>query len=146
MLKLIPIKETIEENSEVAGNPGCESVIQMTVAYCKKIGFNPPWIGYFAQLDDDVVGSAGFKGKPVNNRIEIAYGTMEEFKNKGIGTAICRELVLLAMAEDPTVIISARTLTEQNFSTKILQKNGFKLFASVWDEEDGEVWEWRYEK
>jgi hypothetical protein len=35
-------------------------------------------------------------------------------------------------------------LPEENFSTKILKKNGFKFSGVVNDAEDGDVWEWIY--
>jgi RimJ/RimL family protein N-acetyltransferase len=118
----------------------------MTINYYKIIGFVPPWIGYFAQLDNQLVGAAGFKGRPKDGKIEIAYGTFPAYQQKGIGTEICRQLVLLSLHTDPTVIISARTLPENNYSTKILVKNNFKFIGTVWDEDDGNVWEWQYTK
>jgi hypothetical protein len=54
--------------------------------------------------------------------------------------------VLLAQRTDPKLIITARTLVEHNYSTKILQRNGFRLLGNVWDKEDGDVWEWLYDK
>jgi hypothetical protein len=41
-------------------------------------------------------------------------------------------------------VITARTLPEENHSTKILRKNSFTFVGSVMDPEDGEVWEWMY--
>ena len=35
---------------------------------------------------------------------------------------------------------------EENYSTRILRKNGFKMTGQVIDPEDGEVWEWAFEK
>ena len=146
MLELIPIKQTLEENQDFETNPDCQETILMTVDYYKIIGFVPPWIGYFARLNGELVGAAGFKGQPVDNKIEIAYGTFPGYMQQGIGTEICRQLVLLALKTNPTVIITARTLPENNYSTKILQTNDFKLLGTVWDKEDGNVWEWLYEK
>ncbi len=146
MFRLIPIKQTIEENQDFANKPACHDALFPTIEYYKIIGFVPPWIGYFAELDGKLVGSAGYKGKPVNNKIEIAYGTFPELQSQGIGTVICRQLVLLAQDTDPNIIITARTLPEENHSTKILQKNGFKLLGIVWDKDDGNVWEWQFEK
>ena len=87
---------------------------------------------------------AGFKGRPVDGRVEIAYGTFPSFQHKGIGAMICRELVMLTLRTDPTVKITARTLMEENHSTKILRKNGFLWQGVVVDPDDGEVWEWEY--
>lgn len=143
-MKLIPIKEKLEDNKEFTDNPDCRDTIFMSVDFYKKIGFNVPWICYYTQLDGKLVGSAGFKGKPVNGKVEIAYGTFPQCQNKGIGAMIAATLVQLALDTDPTVIITARTLPEENYSARILRKNNFKLLGSIMDEEDGEVWEWEY--
>ena len=146
MLELIPIKQTIEENQEFINIENGREGLYMTIEYYKAIGFNPPWIGYYAKINDSLVGSAGYKGQPVNNKIEIAYGTFPNFRKQGIGTEICKELVDLALKTDPSLIITARTLPENNYSTKILKKNNFKLVGTVWDKDDGNVWEWVYSK
>ncbi len=92
-------------------------------------------------------GGAGlFKGQPVNGKVEIAYGTFEQYRNQGIGTLICKQLVDLSLRTDPSVKITARTLSSKNFSTKILEKNGFEFIGSIYDAEDGEVCEWEYKK
>ncbi|HEX5025240.1 MAG TPA: GNAT family N-acetyltransferase [Agriterribacter sp.] len=145
MLELIPIKRTFEENAAFAANAGCLDILRMSIDFYKRIGFVFPWIGYFAVADGNIVGSAGYKGQPVNNKIEIAYGTNPGFQHQGIGTEICRQLVVLAHTTDPNLMITARTLPQENYSTKILQKNGFNLLGMVWDKDDGNVWEWRFE-
>ena len=142
MIQLIPIQPTIDKQSAFLANAVSEEVLRATIEYYKTIGFNPPWIGYIAKLNEDAVGSAGFKGPPVNQRIEIAYGTFPEFQQRGIATAICREMVNLALQTEPSLIIAARTFPEYNPSTKVLMKNGFRFAGTVWDKDDGEVWEW----
>jgi [ribosomal protein S5]-alanine N-acetyltransferase len=116
----------------------------MTIDFYKKVGFAPPWICYYVAKDGNIVGSAGIKGKPVNGTIEIAYGTVEQYRRQGIGTEICRLLVGLSLKTDPDVRITARTLPQNNFSTRILEKNNFEFIGIVDDPEDGEVWEWLY--
>ena len=118
---------------------------RLQVEYYATIGFNPPWVGFLAKKNGAPVGMGGFKGKPVNNRIEIAYFTFPENEGKGMGTETCRALVEKALAQDPTVVVTARTLPESNASTRILGKNGFVRTAVVQDPEDGEVWEWTYQ-
>jgi len=143
-MRLIPIKENLEENIEFINNPLCKDAIQMTIDFFKKVGYMPPWIGYFIEEEGKLVGSAAYKGKPVNGRVEIAYGTFVQYQHQGIGTRICRQLVELSLATDPTVIITARTLPEENFSTLVLKKNNFIYTDIVDDPEDGPVWEWVY--
>lgn len=143
-MELIPIKEHLEDNKAFTDNPDCQDSIFMSVDFYKKIGFNIPWICYYAQSENQLVGCAAYKGKPVNGKIEIAYGTFPQYQNKGIGANIAATLVKLALDTDPSVIVTARTLPEENYSTRILRKNNFKLLGVVIDEEDGEVWEWEY--
>ena len=143
-MKLIPIYETLEENQTLLNNPLCKEMLQMTLDFYKRVGFVPPWIGYYAEDNRNLVGSAGFKGQPVNGTIEIAYGTFEEFRHQGVGTAICKQLVDVALQTDPLVRITARTFEKDNFSSRILQKNNFICIGAVIDPEDGEVWEWVY--
>lgn len=144
-MQLIPIKEKLEENEEFLLDPSCLETLQMTINFYKRTGFVLPWIGYFAKENDEWVGSGGFKGQPVDGTIEIAYGVFEKCRQQGIGAAICKHLVDLSLKTDPSVRVTARTLPEENFSTKILKKNNFILIGSVNDSEDGEVWEWLFQ-
>jgi hypothetical protein len=52
-------------------------------------------------------------------------------------------LIAIARQADPTLLIAAQTLPEENASTTILRKLGFRLHGSVQHPEDGEIWEWR---
>ena len=146
MIELVPIGRTLEENKDFVGNQDCRQTLTMTIEYFRLIGFNPPWIGYFARKNGQYTGSGGFKGAPFKGRVEIAYGTFENFRSQGIGTAICRKLVELALLADPSVLVTARTLPERNHSARILEKNGFRFAGVVDDIDDGEVWEWEYVK
>ena len=143
-LTLIHIKETLDENKRFAENPLCRETLEMTIDFYKKAGYTPPWICYYVEKNNELVGSAGIKGKPVNGTIEIAYGTMENHRQQGIGTVICKLLVDLSLQTDPAIRITARTLAEENFSTRILRKNNFVLLGIVNDPEDGEVCEWLF--
>lgn len=144
-MRLLPIKETIEENEAFANNPACNETLTMSIAFYNRVGYRPPWICYYAEENGELIGSAAFKGKPINNTVEIAYATFEKHQRKGIGTKICKQLVELAITTDPSVRITARTLPEKNYSTRILEKNNFVLLGFVTDPEDGEVWEWEYQ-
>ncbi|MEO8470827.1 MAG: GNAT family protein [Chryseolinea sp.] len=141
---LLPIKERLSENAELATNPELVEVLEMTIQFFARVGYSPPWIGYFATMNGQLVGSAGFKGRPIHGSVEIAYSTNESYRKQGIGSAICHALVELATTTDPTVIVTARTFAEENFSTRILRKNGFLKKGTVLDPDDGEVWEWIY--
>ncbi len=145
-MELVPVFEHLDENPEFAANPLLQESLHMSIDFYKRVGFSPPWICYYVKQGDELVGCAGIKGKPVNGTIEIAYGTFEYFRNQGIGSGICKILVKLSLKTDPSVRITARTLAENNFSTKILKKNRFKFLGGVYDPEDGNLWEWEYQK
>lgn len=143
-MNLHPIQATLEENAAFAANPDCQPSLQPSIEFMQKIGYQPPWIGYYAERDGQLVGVVAFKGAPVHGKVEIAYGTFERFQQQGVGTEMCKCLVELSLQTDPSVSITARTLPEKNYSTRILEKNGFVLLGPVMDPEDGEVWEWKY--
>jgi len=143
-MELTPIKKSLEENAEFVSNPLCQETIYMTIDFYKKIEFVPPWICYYAKQNDNIVGSAAFKGPPTNGSVEIAYGTFEKYRNQGIGSKICKSLVDLSLKTDPKIRITARTLPEKNFSTRILEKNNFAFIGKVNDPDDGDVWEWEF--
>lgn len=141
ILKAITTDDTVQrlglqEHSEAA------MVLEHQMEYYQVIGYNPPWISYFALINDDIVGVCSFKGSPRNGRVELAYFTFPAYESKGIGTLMCAELCEIALKEDPNVILTARTLPHFNASTSILKKNGFICSGTVVDPEDGEVWEW----
>lgn len=145
-MTLLPIYHTLSENQAFADNPLCNETLGMCIEFYKRVGFNPPWICYYVEENGELVGSAAFKGRPINNIVEISYGTNEKHRQKSVGTRICKHLVELSLATDPSVKIRARTLPEKSYSTKILEKNNFILLGFVTDPDDGEVWEWEFRK
>jgi len=141
-MELLPILDSLEKNKEFADNPYCLESLVTSINYYNRIGYHPPWIGYYARKDNQLVGTGGFKGAPFKGRVEIAYGTFDRFRRQGVGTELCAKLVELSLKTDPTVLITARTLPQKNFSTRILEKNDFEWLGTVQDIDDGEVWEW----
>jgi RimJ/RimL family protein N-acetyltransferase len=107
------------------------------------VGFAPPWIGYLVQENEVCVGSCGFKGPPVNKRVEIAYFAFPEHEGRGFATQMARLLLRIVNEADAEVIATAQTLPRESASTAILKKLGFVLIGTVNDPEDGEVWEWQ---
>lgn len=143
-MTLLPIFYSLEENSAFVNHPDCQEYLPMTIAFFQKVGYQPPWIGYYAQIDKHLVGACAFKGAPKHGKVEISYGTFPQYRQQGMASEICRMLVELALKTEPAILVTARTLPEYNFSTRVLQRNGFELAGTVQDEEDGEVWEWMY--
>jgi [ribosomal protein S5]-alanine N-acetyltransferase len=135
-----------DQTKPIFANAFCRSIFKSYPAYYYKVGYNPPWIGYFAIRDGIVVGVGGFVGKPLDGRVEIAYGTSKEYEGQGVASFSCRQLISIAKAADPALIIFAKTAPEHNGSTKILQRNGFEYTGIVQDHEIGDAWEWTYKE
>jgi [ribosomal protein S5]-alanine N-acetyltransferase len=109
----------------------------------RRVGFTPPWVSYVAVDSGQAVGGGAFVGPPREDRVEIAYFTLPEFQGRGYATRTAAELVAIAREFMPGTTIVALTLQEHNASTKILKRNGFKLFGNARDPDAGDVWEWR---
>lgn len=140
-----PLHIDEDQTLGIYANPYCQELFKSYPAYYHKTGYNPPWIGYLVIRDDEVVGVGGFTGAPTDGRCEIAYGTSKEYEGQGIASFSCRQLIAIAEATDPTVIITAKTAPEHNASTTILQRNGFRYTGVVQDEGIGDAWEWVHE-
>ncbi len=145
-MRLIPIRQEETENTALINNALCRDTVFMTMDFYKRAGYKEPWIGYIVQKGEEFVGAGGFKGVPINGFVEIAYGTFENYTQKGVGTTICNLLVRLATEADSSLIITARTMPGSIASEKILLKNAFHLMGIVNDPEDGNVNEWIYNK
>ncbi|WP_114748466.1 GNAT family N-acetyltransferase [Pleomorphovibrio marinus] len=144
-MKFLPIE--IEEglNTQFMDIPECGIILEVFKEHYRKVGFVKPWIAFFVCNDyHEIIGAAGFKGQPKNGMVEISYGTFKKFEGQGMGTAICKQLVSLALQTVPSLIINARTLPQNVASIKVLERNGFKLIGTVYDEEDGNVLEWTF--
>ena len=141
-MELRPIWIDEDKTKELYANPYCQSLFNSYPEYYYKTGYYPPWIGYFVVRDEKVVGVGGFVGKPMDGKVEIAYGTHPEFENQGIASFTCCQLISIARTADPTATITAKTAPEMNPSARILQKAGFQYTGIVQDEGIGDAWEW----
>lgn len=146
-IQLLPIDIDSSKNVRFAENNECVEILNVYPEYYKKVGFQKPWIGYFATIDgQEIIAAGGYKGGPKEGKIEIAYGTFKKYEGQGVGTEMCRQLTLLALQTDPSVRVTARTLQNGHASMEILKKNGFECIGIVHDEDDGEVLEWEFNK
>jgi [ribosomal protein S5]-alanine N-acetyltransferase len=141
-MELQPITLAEDRSIPRYATPDCQELIAIYADYYKKIGYHPPWIGYFVLRDDLVVGSCSFTGQPKEGRVEIAYWTFKANEGQGIASFSCKALISLAKTTDPALIITAKTSPEHNASTRILEKNGFEFSGIVQDDEIGDAWEW----
>ena len=101
-MKLIPIEVDEALNSEYRSNPECIDILDVYPGFYERVGFIKPWIGYFATGDDgEIIGCGGFKGRPLNGKVEIAYGTFKNYEGRGVATEICKQLVSLSIGQIP---------------------------------------------
>ena len=86
-----------------------------------------------------LVGSCGFKGMPVDGKVEIGYEVTESHRNKGYATEILNLLTELAFNDNEVKTIIAQTLTSNLPSIKVLEKCNFKFIREFNDLEDGQI-------
>jgi [ribosomal protein S5]-alanine N-acetyltransferase len=113
-----------------------------TAQLYEQVGFVPPWVGYVAIVSGVGVGGGAFVGPPANNRVEIAYFTLPEHEGQGVATRTARHLIDIARRSAPGIELYAKTMPEENASTRILAKLGFERIGTVIDHEIGEAWAW----
>ncbi len=108
-------------------------------------GQAPWWMRAFL-LPEVLVGSGGFKGPPASGVVEIGYEVAPEFRGRGFG----RRAVALLLGEaftDPSVgSVIAHTLAQENPSTAVLARHGFRRTASLTDESHSPMWQWRLQR
>lgn len=122
--------------------PAGRDVLEGTAHLYEATGFHPPWVGYLADRDGDVVGACAFKAPPQAGRVEIAYMTFPEYEGRGIAAEMARQLVQVARSADPTLTVIAQTLPQEGPSTAILRKLGFTFETEVQHPDDGLIWQW----
>jgi RimJ/RimL family protein N-acetyltransferase len=105
-----------------------------------------PWIHGFTLIDrvnSRAVGQCGFKGPPgTDGVVEIAYGIAPEHQGKGYATEAAAALTDYAFRQREVRAVRAHTLPENNASTRVLTKCGFRRVGEVIEPEDGLVWRW----
>jgi [ribosomal protein S5]-alanine N-acetyltransferase len=139
-LRILQLNENKFDN--LFESADCQTLLEMYKDYYPKIGFNLPWVSYLVIRQNQVVGSCGFTGQPIDGNVEIAYWTFKEFEGQGIASFACKELISIALHADQKLTITAKTAPEQNASTKILEKNAFVFTQIVQDEDIGDAWLW----
>jgi ribosomal-protein-alanine N-acetyltransferase len=77
--------------------------------FYKRVGFPSTMDWLLFRRDKEFFGCGGFKGKPTDGKVEIAYGTFKQFEGQRVRTDICRFLVKLSRQTDPAIRVTART-------------------------------------
>ena len=101
-----------------------------------------PWIHGFGvrrRERDAPIGICGFKGPPsADGVVEIAYGIDIEHQGHGYATEAAQALVAYALSQSGVRAVRAHTLPEENPSTRVLTKCGFRKLGEVLDLTDHE--------
>lgn len=142
-LHLLEIRDDGRPEAEVTLSDVARDVCDATIDLYRKTGYLPPWIGYLALVDGEIVGPCAFKSPPRDGCVEIAYFTFPGHEGRGIATEMARRLVQLALDTDRGVILTAQTLPEENASTAILRRLGFIQGGSAHDPDACELWAWQ---
>jgi [ribosomal protein S5]-alanine N-acetyltransferase len=152
LLALIDGVAKFEESMEMRSGDGLrdffvsEEVSPHWLALLRMSSAADPWIFGFAVIHDDdrrVIGGASFKGPPDEEGVvEIAYGIVPAYQNRGYATEAASALVGFARERVDVRTIRAHTLPEPNASTHVLTKCGFQQLGEIDDPDDGPVWRW----
>ena len=101
-----------------------------------------PWHSSWLILVDGLAsGTVGFKGEPVDNRLEVGYGVVPSRRGYGVATVALEQL--LTMLEGRDLTIRAETTTSNVASQMVLRHLGFEEVARRVEVDDGEliIWE-----
>lgn len=107
------------------------------------------WWTYFPihKHDNKLIGSGGYKGKPTNDgTVELGYEIAPGYRNRGLATEMTKGLIENALKDTRVKSIIAHTLGQDNPSTSVLQKCGFKKVEEMNDPNDGLIWKWELKR
>ncbi|MFT3846174.1 MAG: GNAT family N-acetyltransferase [Lacibacter sp.] len=107
------------------------------------------WWTYFPihKLDNKLIGSGGYKGKPTNDgTVELGYEIAPGYRNRGLATEMTNGFIENAFKDTRVKSIIAHTLGQDNPSTRVLQKCGFKKVEEMNDPDDGLIWKWELKR
>ena len=106
-------------------------------------GMDPDWFSYLIidPTTTTVIGLGGFTGPPTDGSVEIGYSIAPAYRGRGHATEAARRWLDIAIARGVT-LVCAHTLADENPSTAVLRRMGFRRVAGLTDPEVGAVWRW----
>ncbi|MDN5708872.1 MAG: GNAT family N-acetyltransferase [Planococcus sp. (in: firmicutes)] len=82
--------------------------------------------------DGQVIGDGGFKGKPDDKRqVEIGYGLLEQYWNKGYASEAMNALIEWALANEKVEKVIAETERSNQASIRVLEKVKMKRTKEI---------------
>ncbi|HEX7071744.1 MAG TPA: GNAT family N-acetyltransferase [Rhodothermales bacterium] len=93
-----------------------------------------PWWLYYVVLrveeGDVVVGTVGYKGDPdAEGIVEIGYGTLSQYRRRGIASEAARALVDRAFRDPAVKYVAAETFPDLIPSLGVMAKCGFRYMG-----------------
>ncbi|MEK7015986.1 GNAT family N-acetyltransferase [Bacillus sp. FSL R9-9410] len=130
------IIQCTEERVQIANNQGYNSGPHILghIENVKQDAALLPWGAWYVirKEDDIVLGDIGFKGKPnEEHTVEIGYGFIEKYWNKGYATEAVSELMKWAFQTGEVETIIAETLRDNYSSIRVLKKLYMKRVNST---------------
>ncbi|NBJ68084.1 MULTISPECIES: GNAT family N-acetyltransferase [Clostridia] len=130
-LQLVPCTEklvrAISNSGESLGNH-IYYHLQKLIEDQTQLGWGP-WI-IFEQKSSQMIGDAGFKGKPnVAHVVEIGYGIMDFARNQGYATEAVEALIKWSFTSSYVDKVIAECLVANLPSIKVLEKVGMSRIA-----------------
>jgi len=103
------------------------------------------WV-YISPVLNRLVGCAGYKGPPdANGSVEIGYSMLQSYREQGLATEGVMTLLEWAYRHETVKSITAVTRADRDASHRVLEKAGFQLVGTRFDEaEDCDVVEWEH--
>jgi [ribosomal protein S5]-alanine N-acetyltransferase len=77
----------------------------------------------------ELVGVAGFKGRPVDGSCEIGYSLLPSFQGSGYATEASRELIRWAFSHRDVERVTSETLPDLLDSIRVMEKCGMRFIG-----------------
>lgn len=121
--------------------PAARDVVEGTVNLYQAVGYQPPWVGYLADRDGEVVGACAFLAPPSDQRVEMRCESFPEYRARGVGSEMLRQMVQKARTAEPAIEIFMQTQAREDHATRKLRELGFSRAESIAAEAGH--WQWR---
>lgn len=121
--------------------PAARDVVEGTVNLYQAVGYQPPWVGYLADRDGEVVGACAFLAPPSEGRVEVRCESFPEYRARGVGSEMLRQMVRMAREAQPGVVVFMQTEAQEDFATRKLRELGFARSEHI--PADTGHWQWR---
>ena len=140
---LVDAPDTFDERFGLTPVPGYLAFPEVLPALREALdaGTPPQWSTHLIVAGDEVVGLGGFTGAPVDGVVEIGYSIAPTRRGRGHATEAARAWVEQARAAGVDRVV-AHTLPDENPSTAVLRRLGFRRDGESTDPDAGVVWRW----